>query len=258
MMALPRRVGGAIVLLLSIVGTVCCVAGIIGIWMLHQGVFDRVQRITDRLDTGLLRMSVAVQNIHSAFATARSDMVNIGTESAGLGGGGEKSRRASRAIRTLLQQRARPDLDDLSGRLATLSDAAAAVASLLQSFQELSPGRLSRIEPDRLLRPTDEVRQLSAILRRLEAAFGDEEKVGSQRDVEGATSEVDVILRRCQAAVENWQSDLAAARADLARVRGEIPGWMTYTAAAATALCLWMGVGQISLFGSALRWARGA
>jgi hypothetical protein len=257
-MALSRRVGGAIVLLLSVVGTVCCVAGIIGIWMLHQGVSDRVQRITDRLDTGLLRVSFAVQNIQSAVAKARSDMANIDRESTDLGGGGEKSRRAALAIRTLLRQKAGPDLESLSGRLATLSDAAAAVASLLQSFQELSPGRLSRIESDSLLRPTDEVRQLSAILRRLEAAVGDEEKEASKRDVEEATNEVDIILRRCQAAVENWQSDLAAARADLARVRGEIPGWMTYTAAAATALCLWMGVGQISLFGSALRWTRGA
>jgi hypothetical protein len=256
-MALPRRVGGAIALLLSIVGTVCCVAVIIGIWILHQGVVERVHRITERLDTGLLRVSVAGQNIQSAIGRARSDMANIDKESVDLGRG-EKSRRASRAIRTLLQQKAGPDLDDLSGRLATLSDAVAAVTSLLESLQELSARRLSRVEPDRWVLPTDEARQLSATVRRLEAVIGDGEKEASQADVAGATSEVDAILQRCQGAVENWQSDLTSARADLARVKGEIPGWITYAAIAATALCLWMGAGQISLFGRALRWARGA
>jgi hypothetical protein len=110
------------------------------------------------------------------------------------------------------------------------------------------------LEPDRLVRPTDEVRQLSTTLRRLEAALSDGEKEASQRDVEGATSEIDSVLQRSQTAVENWQSDLAAARADVARVGREIPVWMTYAAIAATALCVLMGAGQICLFGRALRW----
>jgi len=257
-MAVPRRVGGVLVLLLSIVGIIGCVAGIIGIWIFSQRVSERAQRITERLDSGLERVAVASQNIQSAMARARTDMANIDKESANLSEWGEKNRRASRAIRTVLQQNARPDLDDLTGRLATLSDAAVAVTSLLQSFQEISPGRVSRIDPDDLQRRADDVQQISTTLRRLEAAVADDEKDAKQRDVEGAASEVDSVLARCQAAVDNWQADLSSVRADVARVREQAPRWMTYVAVAVTVLCLWMGAGQLSLFGRALRWCQGA
>jgi hypothetical protein len=257
-MAVPRRVGGVFVLLLSFVGIIGCVAGIIAIWVFSQRLPERAQRVTDRLESGLERVSVAGQNIQSAMARARTDMANIDKESANLSERGEKNRRASRAIRTILQQNARPDLDDLTGRLATLSDAAVAVTSLMQSFQEISPGRVSPIDPGDLNRRADDVQQISSTLRRLEAAVGDGEKDTSQRDVEGATSDVDSVLQRCQAGLENWQSDLTSIRADVARVREQAPRWMIYVAVAVTVLCLWMGAGQLSLFGRALRWCQGA
>jgi hypothetical protein len=155
-MKLCCRLAGAVVLVLSTVGTVCCVAGIIGIWMLCQAVSQRVVRISDRLDAGLLQASAASQNVQVAVGKARADVASVGKESAELGGGGEKNRRAARAIRTLIQQQAGPHLDDVGGRLTALSDSAVAVSSLLQSFQELPLAQASRIDPDHLQRRADE------------------------------------------------------------------------------------------------------
>jgi hypothetical protein len=255
-MALLRRCCGALVLLLSAVGIICCVAGIIGTWMFYQRVSDKVQMISARLGIGLQRVSAANQNVRRAVEKARADVASVGKESADLGGGGEKSRRASRAVGTLIRQRAGPDLDDLGGRLATLSDVAVAVSSLLQSFQGLPTGRSFRVEPDQLKRRADEAQQLSATLRRLEAALGDGDKETSSREVAAATSQVDLVLQRCLSAVDDWQSDLDTAREDLARVKAEILGWLTYVAIAVTVVCLWVGAGQVSLFARALKWCR--
>jgi hypothetical protein len=256
-MKLWRRLVGVVALLLSMVGTVCCVAGIIGIWMLCQGVSQRVQRISDRLDGGLQRVSAATQHVQLAVGKARAEVANVGKESADLGGGGDKSRRAARAIRTLIRQQAGPDMDDLGGRLATLSDSAAAVSSLLQSFQELPLAQASRIDPDQLQRRAEEVQQLSAILRRLEPTLGDGDKEGSSQEVAAATSQVDRVLERCEATVTDWQSNLDGARDDLAQVKAKILGWLTWTAIAVTVLCSWVAAGQICLFARALRWCRG-
>jgi hypothetical protein len=245
------------VLLLSTVGIICCVAGIIGTWMYYQTVSEKVETISDRVDAGLLRVSAANQNVGRAVEKARADVANVDRESADLDGGGERSRRASRALRTLIQQRAGPNIDELGGRLATLSDAAAAASSLLQSFQELPRGRSHRFEPDQLQRRADEAEQLSATLRRLEAAVGEGDKETSHREVASATSQVDIVLQNCQAELDDWQSDLDAAREELARVKGEILGWLTYAAVAVTILCLWVGAGQVSLFARALRWCGG-
>jgi hypothetical protein len=108
-----------------------------------------------------------------------------------------------------------------------------------------------------LKRRTEKAQQLSATLRRLEAAVGEGDKETSHREVASATSQVDLVLQNCQAALDDWQSDLDAAHEDLARVKGQILGWLTYAAVAVTILCLWVGAGQVSLFARALRWCRG-
>jgi hypothetical protein len=255
-MGILRRLVGAVVLLLSIAGTIGCVAGILGIWILLQGVSERVQRITDRFDAGLQRVSAANQNVLLAVSKARADVVNVGKESADLGGSGKKSRRAARTVRALIQQQAGPDIDELGGRLATLSDSAIAVSSLLESFQEVLLARASRIDSDQLKRRADEARQLSSILRRLEGTVGDGDNETARPEVAAATDEVDLFLQKCQSTVDAWQSDLDETRDDLAHVKAKILGWLTCAAIAVTVLCTWVGAGQVSLFACALWWRR--
>jgi hypothetical protein len=256
-MGLLRRLVGAVVLLLSTVGTVGCVAGIIGVWMLSRGVSEGMRGITDKLDAGLQRVSAANQNVQIAVGKARADVANVGKESEDLGDGGKKGRRAARTIRALIQQQAGPNMDELGGRLSTLSDCAVAVSSLLESFQEVPLARASRLDSDQLNRRADEARQLSSILRRLEVAVSDGDTETGRQKVAAATSEVDLVLQKCQATVEAWQSDLDAARDDLAHARAKLLGWLTCAAIAVTVLCLWVGAGQISLFARAPRWCRG-
>src|SRR5262249_7996077 len=169
-------------LLLSTAGIVCCVVGVIGMWMFGHHVSERVRKISAGLDVGLQRASAANQNVQRAVEKARTHVAKVRKESADLGNGREKSPRASRALRTLIQQQVGPNIEDLGGRLATLADLAVAVSSVLQGFQELPPGRTGRIKPDQLERWADEVQQLSATLRRLEDVVGDEDKETSGRE----------------------------------------------------------------------------
>jgi hypothetical protein len=252
-----RRFVGVVALLLSGVGIVGCVAGIVGIWRFYQGASEKVQKVSARLDVGLRRVSDVTQNVRHSVEKARAEVAEFGKESADLGGGEEKSRRASRTLRTLVQQKVGPSMGDLGGRLATLSDAAVAASALIESVGELPPGRMGRLQPDQLERWTDQSRQLSVTLRRLEGAVGDGDKEASGREVAAATSEVDLLLQRCQATVDDWQSDLDAVREELSRVKAEVLGWLWPAAVAVTFLVGWMGVGQVSLFAHALQWCRG-
>jgi hypothetical protein len=256
-MKLGRRLVGAVVLLLSTVGTVGCVAGAIGIWMLWHGASQKVHRISDRLDVGLEHVSAASQNVQRALVTARADVAAVGKESADLSGGTHKSRPAARATRALIRQKLGPHVDDLGGRLATLSEGAVAVSSLLQSLQELPLAQASRIDPDQLQCRADEVQQLSAILRRLETTLGDGDKETSSQEVAATTSQVDLVLERSEATIADWQSSLDAARDDLASVKAKLLGWLTCAAIAVTVLCAWAAAGQACLFARALRWCRG-
>src|SRR5262249_25610971 len=252
-----RRFVGSAALLLSTVGIVGCVAGIVGIWRFYQSASVKVQKISAALDVGLERASAASQNVRRAVGKARAEVAEVGKESADLGGGGEKGRRASRTLRTLIQQRVGPNIDELGGRLATLSDAAVAVSALLESAQELPAGRAGRLQPDQLERWAGEARQAPATLRRIEGAVGDGDKESSGREVAAAASEVDLVLEKCQAAVDAWQSDLDAVREEVSRVKAEVLGWLWPAAVAVTLLVGWVGLGQLSLFAHALQWCRG-
>ena len=66
-MRLFRRAVGATVLLLATVGFVACLAGLAGIWMLQQTVYEKVEKVTSRLDAGLQRAAVANQNVQLAL-----------------------------------------------------------------------------------------------------------------------------------------------------------------------------------------------
>jgi hypothetical protein len=239
------------------VGIGCCIAGVIGIWRFCPEVSEKVQRISEGLDVALQRASTANQNVRRGVGKARAEVARVGKESANLAGGGEKSRLASRTLRTLLQQQAGPNIDDLVGRLALGSEAAVAVSALLQSFQELAPGQLGRLQPGQVEQWTDQAQQLSATLRRLEGVVGEGDKETSGREVAAATSEVDLLLQKCQATVDDWQSDLDALREKVAQVKAEILGWLQPAAIAATFVVTWVAAGQISLFAHALKWCRG-
>jgi hypothetical protein len=254
-----RRLVGATVQLLSAAGVVGCVAGIVGVWVFRQNASEKVKNLSARLEVGLRRASAANENVRRALEKARADLAQVGKESADLGGGGgEKSRRASGAVRLLVRQQVGPNLTDLGGRLATFADAAVAVSSLLQSLQELPPGRSGRSKPDDLGRWADQATQLSASLRRLQAVVGDGDKEVSKEEVVAASGEVDLVLQKGQATVDEWQSGLDAAREEVPRVKAEILGWLTPAAVAVTAVCVWVAVSQISLFAHARKWGRGA
>jgi hypothetical protein len=247
-----------VVLLLSTVGIICCVAGIIGTWLTYHVLSESTQRIAERLDGGLEHVRVTNQNVREALTKAREDLANVNKESADLAAGGEKSRRASRAVRTLIQQKAGPDIDDFGGRLATLSEAAIAVSSLLQSAKELPFGDSIHLDPEPLQRRAAEAQQLSAILRQLEQTAGDGDREINNQDATDATRRVDLVLSRCEEAVNKWQSDLDEARASVARVKERVLGWLQWSAIVLTILLAWAGLGQLSLFGRAIRWCGSA
>jgi len=251
-----RRFLGAMVVLLSTVGIACCIAGTIGIWMFHQSVSEKVKNIAARLDSGLQRVSIANQNFHRALEQARASVGKVSKGSTALGGGDEKSRRAGSALRKLVRQQVGPNISNLGVQLATFSDAAAAVSSLLQSFQELPLGKTSFTKFDKMDDWRVQTAQLADTLERLEAVVGDGNKESSGQEIAAASSAVDLALQRCQQKVADWHLGLEAAREGLQFVKTETFGWITPAAIVATLLCAWVAVGQLSLFAHALPWCR--
>ena len=251
------RALGAIFLVLAAAGIVCCVAAI-KVWSLQQVVARIVERIDARVEVGVQRTSAVNQSVQHTLQTARDAVKRVNDRAADLGPDPGKNRAATAVLQNLLQQQVGPNINELGGRLATFSDAAAVVASVLESFQELPLGEAKLLNPDRLERATDQASQLSAALRKLQASVGESDKAITKDEVVAAVSDLSLVLRKCQATLDNWQSDLNSALEQLARLKTQILGWLTFAAVAVTAFCAWGLVSQISLAAHAWKWVRGA
>jgi hypothetical protein len=255
-MRLLRRALGAVVLALSSLGALCCAAGAVGAWVARSDLSRRAETINARLAGALERASTANQGVLRALEKARVDVQRVRTESAGLAPGPTKNRRAAGLLRKQVQRQVGPNIDELGGRLAASSAAAVAVAALLEGLQERPPGAAGHLDPDKLGRAADQASQLSAALRKLQAALGEDGEEAVGREVAAAADRIDGVLQKCQATAEEWQSDLDAARERQARLRARLPGWLLLGALAVTALCAWVGLSQVSLAAQAWKWLR--
>jgi hypothetical protein len=253
-----RRLLGLLVVLLSTIGFIVCLAGIAGAWKLQQETSQKVEKITARVDVGLQRTSAVTENVRKALEKARADVGQVNKEAAGLGAGADKDRRTTEMIRRLIRQRVGPDIDEMRGRLDTFVDVSVALSSLLESLKELPAGESTPINKENVDRTADNAAQLTAVLRKLQATLGEDNQSANEREVTAATNEVERVLEKCQAMVDDWQADLESARTELQQLKARILGWILLAAVIVTAVCAWVGVSQISLFSHGWKWLRGA
>lgn len=253
-----RRVLGAMVLFLSTLGIICSIAGVLGIWMFHQAVYEKVTNIADRLEDGLERATVANQKVQRALDRAHASMDEVNKESVRKGGRDEKSRRTTSTLRALVRRQVEPSINDLGIRLDTLSDTATVLSSLIQSFQEIAPSLHDRIYPEKLEGWTDQMTQLSTTLRRLKTVVGDNDKESNGGEIATACSGVDLALQRCQAKMDDWQSGVETVREGVRGLKAQALGWLALAAITVSSVCLWAAISQISLFAHALSWCRNA
>ncbi len=250
-MNLLRRLLGILVLLLSAVCFISCIAAIVGTWMAREDLAEKTRTIFGRLEVGVERASIVNRNVGQALEKARTNVAKVERERVDFQGD-EKTKSPPGAVRRLAWQEVGPRLNELSGRLATSADAAVVVHSLLQSLQELPLSQTGQINPERLERLTDRSAQLSTSVQKLQVLVGD----GDREVAEGAR-EVDHVLQNCQTVVDEWQSDLDTAHAELPHFEAKIINWMTAMAIVVTAACVWVAVSQVSVFAHALNWCRG-
>ena len=257
-MKLLRRLLGAIVFLLSAVGFVCCVAGIVGSWKAQQEASQKVETISTRLDDALQRLSDANQRVEEALKKARADVERVNKKSADLDGGPEKNRLTTVLLRGMLQKEAGPKIYDLGGRLATFSDAAIVVSSLLRSLEEVGVGHSSRLDPDDLERTAKRASELSTGLQKLQGTLREGDNPTDEKEVVAAGKNVDRLLQKCEETVKAWQTDLDDARKELPPLKAKILGWLLFAAIGMTVVFAWVGLSQMSLFAHGWKWCWGA
>jgi hypothetical protein len=253
-----RRLVGVIVLVLSAVGIVACLAVIVGVWWFEREASQKVESVSTQLDVGLQRLSSANQDVRRVLKNARDELDQANQQAADRVGDPEKDRATNRLVRKLIQERVGPQLNTLDGRLATAADVSVVVASLLRSLQESPASQAGGISPEELETAAGRARELSEALRTLQVKVGAGEDAATDREIADAAKGVSAVLQRCEATVTDWQSHLDAASKELPQFKARVLRWLLLGAVVVTALCAWFTLAQGSLFAHAWKWCRGA
>jgi hypothetical protein len=241
-------------LVLATVGLAACVAASVAVWTHRQKANDKVQTISTRVESSLERLSGLTKEAKRALQKARAELDRVNRESARLEGNADQRRPAAIAVRALVRQDISPKLNDLGPRLATLSDAAVVIASLLESLEDLPELQRRGVSADKVKQLAELAGQLPGPLRKLESLVNDDGQPPTRGEVAAAAGEVDRLLERSETTVDGWQSDLDAANSEVQRVKTESWTWLTYFAIGVTVLSVWMGLGQLSLWVHAWKW----
>jgi hypothetical protein len=253
---LLRRFVGLLALLLATVGFLGCVAGTVAIWQIRGKATTKVEDIAAKAQSGLKRVSAANLRIKEALEKARADVAKVNKDSTHLASGDAEKQRLERDfLRVYIKQNVSPKVRDLGDQLGTVADAAAAVSSLLESFEELPLAQKGQFHPDKVKRLAELAGQLPGPLEKLQGVLGDGNK-SSSADVSRAANDVDAVLKRCVDTVDDWQTDLDTASKEVTRIENESVTWLTYIAIIVTVVCTWMALGQLSLFAHGLKWCR--
>jgi hypothetical protein len=252
-----RRLVGTLLLVLGAVGFVGCIAAIICAWLACQKASDKVREVASCADAGMKRATDIDDKVRQALQRARTDMKSFNEQAGGLGHkDDEAKRRATGLIRQRVQREVGPNLDELGGRLATFSDAAVVVSSLLQSYQEMRSASASRVSPEQIEAVSKSATKLAAVSRRLQGIVGDADKSIEEKEVHAAITDVDNILERCQSVVDDLNADLTRIRENMSQLEAEVLWWMTAATVAVTVLFGWGALGQVSLFAQGWTWCR--
>jgi hypothetical protein len=252
--------GGAV--LLSMVGFLMCLAGIVGVWMLSGRAEAVADAVFSAADESLVFVDAKVDRVKQAVDNSRRRVSGISKLAQRLRDETADARKESesllQALDEIFQQlkAAETWLDSCQGVAVGVSRVADAVVSseyaatheestgiaLAQRVQELSESVADALAKLQLVRQEIvELRDSGRLAREVAAGI-----VARVADLDGR-------LANISARVEKWDAKVANTKASIGDLQRRIHWWMTVATVAMTAILAWFGVSQIVMIGHGWR-----
>jgi len=237
---------GAVVL--GVVGALLCAATVgLGWWAATRSV-DRIDRVAARLDQGLSEADVRLARVESRLNTVRSDLNEVRGAVATIAAENPDLPRVRAEIERLLD-RLVPALDRADAIAESLGSVAAGLRTAADIVDQLND------DPEATFRVRNAADTIDRAAEALNGLRARVEAVKSAKAVQ-FTRELVILAREAAAGSERLAEGLAAARQEIAVVRGrtaewrdEVVFWVYAAATANTFVWLWGGLGQLCLIG---------
>lgn len=261
-MSIVRLFVGGSVILLSLAGLVLCCGGVAGVWTIGKRVEALGNVVFSTVDESLIFVDAKVQRVQQAVNKCRTCVRGLSLAAQRLAEKNADLPKESEPLRQglgeIFQQ-----LNDAqswleSGRAAAqgVSRISAAVVSseyaaaheesagvaLAQRVRELSDALAAALRAVQVWRnELIELRDSGRLARQIAAST-----VARVADLNGKLGNVSVRL-------EKFQAQVQGTKASIAGLQRRIHRWLAVAAVGLSAVCLWLGISQISMLGHGRR-----
>ncbi len=250
-----NRTTGYIVRVLSGIGLVACVAGVIAVWVARPSVLQSSERLCDTLDVGLALVEQKTIQADALVGKIQAGVAPIVGEVTQLA---ERTDRRPDDEKVL--NRIRGELSKHLDQLDALAELAESAVAFLTNTTQLS--KSLRLPASRISagQSPGEAKERSAALARVETKLGDlREKLAKiqsnervQRDIAetvvGAVRDVEQDLKLLDSKLEGMRETAVQWRTEVDELRKKAPWWINSTAFIGSLILAWMGLGQYALF----------
>jgi chromosome segregation ATPase len=248
-----RRLIGSVALLLGGIGFAACLAVLISVWVLRPTVVRESDHALQAADEGLKVVEAKTKRANELTKKVRESVNPIVDKISMLD---DKALRAPE--RTEAMERFERELKDRLDQLDAIAEIMETGIKLLRQTSRLtktlrSPtsaadGSADDDAPDRsesLARVAKKIERLREIIARIQDDKERQKKVVD--DLVRVTRELNDDLTALDSKLEETHRRAVELRAEIARLRDEIPVWALWLAIIASAVLAWLGLGQFAL-----------
>jgi hypothetical protein len=250
-MRICKRILAGLILLLSVAGLLISLAAGVGVWVVKAPVTARVNRIFDRVDSGLDLADESLDQVKASLDRAAQRLESVKEEQRKLAQNPPRGSATRRFMARTVQQQIAPDLGNAHEKFHTIAAAAVVVNSVLEDVESVPSLETSGLDVDRLAEINRRLSQVESSAWELTRLLGDPE---ADADAEAALSRIEQVLQTLQGLIADYALRVKEFRHRTEELKARTFAWITYATIAISLVSFWIALSQVSLLCHAWSW----
>lgn len=238
-----RKVAAVLVMVLSVIGVLICLAVVVGAWVLNEPATTAITTSLDTADDYVEVAEQATEQVDSRLSQVQSLIQSL-TATA--------PERAAEA-RATVEQKVAPVVSQVQETITVIQSGIATANQLLTQFSRL-PGVNVPSLSEQLGELNQRITQADSTLDTLTSALADKEFDSSK--VSAAVNNLSARLAELRVTLDSVATRLASAHSTIATASSATPAAIDKISIVVSLLGLLLGAGQVSLFMQGLNWFR--
>jgi chromosome segregation ATPase len=244
-----KRIFTWIIIVISILGILACLAGVVGSWVINQRLTDRILSLLSGVQTQLSSAEGSLVNARDQLNTAKTALQSIHEVASQLGSNAEQNSPLLDKISTIFNEQLSPVINSIRERFNPIREAILSVNSKLETLNALTGLQLPTLTPQ-LNALNDRIQELSQAVQQLQTSI-QEFKTGVVENLLtpflAKLDQITNLVSNLEQSVNGFLDRIHNLQAAVTGLQASLPRTIDLITILLSILLIWMILAQISL-----------